>query len=221
MEKPTLDELMKSIMSDTMKDNQLTPDINQEVVTMLFGLYQQAEETGKIQDEIRALLQRIYNKEPVNVTTKEVTFPAVMEVEEVSPIKEVSISNLDSLKFPDTKSYFDALSTENVKGQFAIIDSIDRLTEFLQSIDWSQLKKQSNYGGVITPRWHIETPTGSINSSNRTFTITMTPKTNSLFLFLGGMLQTENEDYTISRNVITYTNAPPEGVTPHVARFQV
>ncbi len=221
--KPTLDEMMKSMMTDAAKANQPTPEINHEVVTMLFGIYQQNEEKAKNDNIIIELLHRLIEKESVKVTTKEVNFPSMMEVEEVNPIKEVSVTNLESIKFPDTKPYFDALSTEFVKGQFGIIDAIDRLTEFLQSIDWAELKKKpvSDFGGVFTPSWHRETPSGSINGSNRTFTLKMTPKTNSLFLFLGGMLQTENEDYTISRNVITYTNAPPEGVTPHKARFQV
>ena len=213
---------MKSMMDETVKAHKANPDTADEVVAMLLGLYEQGQENLKTQDELRLLLQKLLDKEPVKVTTKEVNFPSMMEVEEINPVKEVSINNLPEFKLPDFKPYFDALSTENVKGQFAIIDAIDRLTEFLKSIDWEALKKKpaSDFGGTFTPSWHIETPTGSINSSNRIFTLPTTPKQNSLFLFLGGILQTENEDYTISRNVITYTNAPPTGVTPHVARFQ-
>jgi hypothetical protein len=220
--KTTLDEMMKSIMTDAAKANQPTAEINHEVVTMLFGIYQQNEDNAEINKEIRDLLTRLLEKKPVEVKTQEVKLPSIMEVEEVSPVKEIKVSNLDSINFPDTKKYFDSLSTENNKGQFAIIDAVDRLTEFLKSIDWSKLReKHSDFGGVINPSWHIETPTGSIDSSNRTFTLETTPRQNSLFLFLGGILQTENEDYTINRNTITYTNAPPTGVTPHVARFQV
>ncbi|MGA9769048.1 MAG: hypothetical protein WBV94_08410 [Blastocatellia bacterium] len=212
------------MMNETVQANKPTAEINQEVVTMLFGLYQQGEEGSKTQEEMKALLQELVNKEPVKVTTKEVTFPAVIEVEEVSPVKEVSVSNFPALNLPNFKQYFDAHSTENVKGQFAIIDSVDRLTEFLKSIDWSKLTKQSvsDFGGVYTPAWKpLETPSGAIDGSNKIFTLSTTPRQNALFLFLGGILQTENEDYTISRNIITYTNAPPEGVSPHVARFQV
>src|SRR5215216_766177 len=136
MEKPTLDEVMQSMMEDTVQKHKATPQINEEVVAMLVSLYEQNEKTLKNQDKLIEVITDLANKEPVKITTQEVKFPAVMEVEEVSPIKEFSINNLPDLKLPNFKAYFDALSTENVKGQFAIIEAVDRLTEFLQSIDW-------------------------------------------------------------------------------------
>lgn len=218
----TLDEMMKSMMEDAVKANKPVAD-TEDVAVMLLGLYQQNQEHLEKQDRLIELINKLITKEPIKVTTQEVRLPSIMEVEEVSPVKEVAINNLGEIQWPSIKPYFDALSTENAKGQFAIIDTLEQILAFLKSIDLTKLqtKTTEGYGGVITPRWYVETPAGSINDSNKAFTLTTTPKPNSLFLFLGGILQTENEDYTISRNVISYINPPASGVTPHIARYQV
>ena len=59
-----------------------------------------------------------------------------------------------------------------------------------------------------------ETPSGSINGSNVTFTLAAAPNPeNSLMLFLNGLLMTEGgtEDFTISSLTITMAIAPPSG----------
>jgi hypothetical protein len=58
-----------------------------------------------------------------------------------------------------------------------------------------------------------ETPTGSINSSNTSFTLAHTPQASSLQLYLNGMLQHAGagNDYTIATNTITYLAAPTTG----------
>jgi hypothetical protein len=218
--KPTFDELMKAFIRDQSSDTE-KPEVSTEVLVMLMSLYEQNQQSLERQDEILYSLSKLIDKEPVEIVNKEVKFPSVIDVEVINPIEEVSVKKPEWL--PDFKKHFDTLSSENTKGQFAIIDAIERLTEFLQGIDWEGLKKKSvsDFGGSITPRWYKETPAGSIDGSNRTFSLSTTPKPDNLFLFLGGILQTEGEDYTINRNIITYNNAPPTGVTPHQARFQV
>lgn len=54
----------------------------------------------------------------------------------------------------------------------------------------------------------LETPTGTINGSNTSFTITQTPLANSLMLFFNGQLLKENTDFTLSGTTITFTVAP-------------
>ena len=58
-----------------------------------------------------------------------------------------------------------------------------------------------------------ETPSGSINGSNVTFTLSTTPVAGSEVLFLNGQLQEQgaSSDYTISGDTITFADAPPSG----------
>lgn len=58
-----------------------------------------------------------------------------------------------------------------------------------------------------------ETPTGSINSSNTSYTLANTPVTGSEMVFLNGILQFPGagNDYTISGTTITYLTAPVTG----------
>lgn len=54
-----------------------------------------------------------------------------------------------------------------------------------------------------------EAPTGTINSSNVTFTLSQTPSPAAfLQLYLGRQLQVQGVDYTLSGATITYTTAP-------------
>jgi hypothetical protein len=58
-----------------------------------------------------------------------------------------------------------------------------------------------------------ETPSGTINGSNATFTLTSTPVANSLLLFYNGLLMEEGagNDYTISGTTITMLQVPETG----------
>lgn len=58
-----------------------------------------------------------------------------------------------------------------------------------------------------------ETPSGTINGSNVTFTLAFTPVSGSEHLYLNGVLQKPGagNDYTISGATITYNNAPQTG----------
>lgn len=58
-----------------------------------------------------------------------------------------------------------------------------------------------------------ETPTGSVNSANTTFTLANTPLANTEMVFLNGILQEPGagNDYTISGATITYLTAPVTG----------
>ncbi len=62
-----------------------------------------------------------------------------------------------------------------------------------------------------TPSYN-ETPAGIIDGSNNIFTLTNTPATGSLQLFLNGMYQTGGgEDYTLAGLTITFVNPPLSG----------
>ena len=58
-----------------------------------------------------------------------------------------------------------------------------------------------------------ETPSGSINGSNTSFTIANTPTAGTVKLYLNGVRQKSGagNDYTITTNTITMTTAPISG----------
>ncbi len=59
-----------------------------------------------------------------------------------------------------------------------------------------------------------ETPSGAVNGSNTTFTLSRSPSpAASLELYLNGQLQHSPEDFTLSTNTITMGDAPLTGDT--------
>jgi len=56
-----------------------------------------------------------------------------------------------------------------------------------------------------------ETPSGTVNSSNTSFTIASTPVTGSLMLYVNGVRQKTTGDYSISGTTITFVTAPQTG----------
>lgn len=69
--------------------------------------------------------------------------------------------------------------------------------------------------GTLSPSNFVveETPSGSINGSNTTFTIANTPTAGTVKLYLNGVRQKSGagNDYTITTNTITFTTAPVSG----------
>jgi hypothetical protein len=69
--------------------------------------------------------------------------------------------------------------------------------------------------GTLSPGNFVteETPSGTINGSNTTFTLANTPTSGTVKLYLNGVRQKSGagNDYTISTNTITMTTAPVSG----------
>ena len=88
---------------------------------------------------------------------------------------------------------------EPVNGQALVYDSTKK--------QWKPTTLSSSVTNVYS-----ETPTGTINGSNKVFTLANTPTTDSLQLYLNGAFQTGGgEDYTIAGDTITFINAPLTG----------
>lgn len=71
--------------------------------------------------------------------------------------------------------------------------------------------------------WYEETPTGVINGSNVTYTLSNTPNSNSLSLYINRqLLISGGVDYSITGSTITMTNAIPSSFSslPFIARYQ-
>jgi fiber protein len=75
---------------------------------------------------------------------------------------------------------------------------------------------------TITNRITRETPTGTINGSNTTFTLANTPTANTEELFLNGILLEPGagNDYTISGAIVTMLSAPLTGDRLKVSYFK-
>jgi hypothetical protein len=56
-----------------------------------------------------------------------------------------------------------------------------------------------------------ETPSGTLNGSNKAFTLAHSPLTGKDAVYLNGVLQVRGTDYTISGSTITFTAAPFSG----------
>jgi len=67
-----------------------------------------------------------------------------------------------------------------------------------------------------------ETPSGSVNSANTTFTLANTPLAGTEQVFLNGLLQEPGagNDYTISGGTITYLTAPTTGDRLRVSYYK-
>jgi hypothetical protein len=59
-----------------------------------------------------------------------------------------------------------------------------------------------------------ETPSGTVDGLNDTFTLSSIPaNAGSLLLFMGGVYQSKDIDYTISVSTITFSTPPKDGLT--------
>ena len=63
------------------------------------------------------------------------------------------------------------------------------------------------YISAVLPTVESETPSGTIDGSNKTFVLSATPA-GQMMLFLNGMYQAANIDYAISNKTVTMTSAP-------------
>lgn len=75
-------------------------------------------------------------------------------------------------------------------------------------------------GEVNSISWTSEEPSGSVDGSNKTFTLTNAPNANSLLFYVNGQYQRpDNQDYSLSGDTITMNWAPAEGSTLY-AQYQ-
>ena len=127
-----------------------------------------------------------------------------------------------------TKSQVEDLIAEAVKKNTPVLGAIEKSekvdlsglasTEELEALK-DEIKKLrlrkggGSSGGGGGGSWIRETPVGTINGSNVTFTITNNVVSGSETLYLGGIGLTPTTDYSISGRTITYVVAPDTGNT--------
>lgn len=70
--------------------------------------------------------------------------------------------------------------------------------------DWEELTLRVQYSDR-------ETPSGVVDGINKIFTLSEVPELNSEHVYLNGLLQEENYDYTISGSTISFIDTPWSG----------
>lgn len=97
----------------------------------------------------------------------------------------------------------------NTLKEVLAIDVVRGLRSEIESV------ARSKFGGG-SPSWIDETPSGLINSSNVTFTLSTNSIENSEIVRVGGAVQERTEDYTFTGRTITFIVAPTTGVRVRV-----
>lgn len=115
---------------------------------------------------------------------------------------------------PDTAEQVrDKLEALNGEARLRI-EAIGGLDERLKEIDARRTLRGGGFSKIAMDG-HIvddETPSGTINGVNKDFTTAGIPNPNtSLKVYLNGARQRLAEDYTLSKNTISFTVAPPTG----------
>lgn len=85
-------------------------------------------------------------------------------------------------------------------------EKIENVKKLVRNVQRTKGSKGGGMGDVIA-----DTPTGTIDGSNRTFTLSFTPKTNAIWLNANGQPQRLGIDFTISGRIITMQWDIPTG----------
>lgn len=76
-------------------------------------------------------------------------------------------------------------------------------------------------GKFLVKGWVQEVPTGTVNSSNVTFTLSTLPREpDAVQVYINGIRQRNITDYTISNSTITFATAPVTDQNVYVEYFQ-
>ena len=84
-------------------------------------------------------------------------------------------------------------------------DSNATVSRILVDATTGRIKVSADLGDIFVDS---ETPTGTIDGSNKTFTLANTPTVGSVKLYLEGVRMDEGNDYTILGAIITFVVAP-------------
>lgn len=189
------------------------------------ALTEKVSEDPQARDQmiLTALNKIADNQEITNILLKEVAskefpvieFPEVQKIEQVNPIKEVSIRKPAWWKLPT----FDTAE---------ILDGQQRISSFLKTLLERKpeivvvggeppkpmpprtLFKRLRHRGKAVATTADNSLRGDIDSSNKDFTLPIIPMRDSEEVYVNGQYQTKaNNDYSIAGAIVTLETAPP------------
>jgi hypothetical protein len=217
VDKESFINAFKKVIANTQRiEIKLIEDINKAIKDL-------KDENNTLSEAAQADLSHLSAKLEQSITKLEKESKQTMEFiyDKVKRIK-VGSDGSDGYTPIKGKDYFDGKDVDKNEVIEEILNKI-KLPELDTKIldkfkeDIKELKSRpSRLGGGGFSKIHMEqkfidkeTPSGTINSSNVTFTLAKAPNpTASLNLFLDGQLMTETEDFTISGVTITFLSAP-------------
>ena len=128
-------------------------------------------------------------------------------------IIEDALAKVPAQVIETPESARDKLESIQEEEQKLSISAIAHLEEKLKKLESKPTGKGGGGFSYTAMDFHIvddETPTGTINGSNKAFTIKNPPNpVTSLKVYLNGQRMRTTEDYTFSGNTITFVTAPP------------
>lgn len=183
VKKEAMDYCMEQMKGMMMKHDQRMTEMERKNHALSLNMPAKVEkEIKKLRDEVLDLI------------------PTIEQIEKDLPKLGEPIRDALELLHGDNR-----LDKSAIKG---LQEELDRILQMVNS-------RGINIGGGLSiPRTtdvDDETPTGTIDGSNTTFTLNYTPINGSIKVFRGGARQTVTEDYTISGTTITFLIAPQVG----------
>jgi len=114
---------------------------------------------------------------------------------------------LSQIQIPTAQEIIDSMPKEELN-----FDMVKGLKRFYKEFKNQRLGfGGGGFSNIAMQRHFIddETPSGTVNGSNKAFTVSKTPYTGSLKVFVNGQRMRVTEDYTLSGKTITFVTAPP------------
>lgn len=215
-----LELLLQEIHSTARAYKQEITEMREEAIGLIASI--KKGDPGQNADETY-IVNSVLSQIPKESLDLEMLISKVLErvpkgADEKALIKRVIRSlpeNKASLKIIQEKFETDPMSVidkimQLPEGKFKLkLKHIDGLEQTIQAFQ-NQLRRGYLHGGGGS-NLSYETPTGTVNGSNVTFTLSKTPQSGTLMLFVNGQLLAVTSDYSLSGSTITLVNAPLTG----------
>ena len=167
--------------------------------------------------ELESILRR-FSAESKKIDDKLATIENGQDADEEKIVSDV----LTQIKLPEYKEVI-LDNGEQILDKIAGLLRIEDIKDLQNELEELRKLRTGRFGGGGTPKTRMisEIPSGTINSSNTTFTITTTPMIGHA-LFLNSVLQREGAayEYTIVNKIITYNTAPPTNSQHYILIFR-
>lgn len=124
------------------------------------------------------------------------SFDASSNVKRITVAQDSTANGTPGIYIEDTKDHVGLIGSE----LFTLSGDPDQ---------YVQVGNLPSGGGLASTNFvYNETPSGTINGSNVTFTLANTPTSGKVTIYKNGVLQAPTTDYTISGGTITFVTAP-------------